>query len=120
MGRGGGREGTRKMRIQITKDTSQVAGFISWKRLAEDLFRDGKEITAAEKVVAFEISERGINFFIAPTALASMPPCDGKTATDTQQERLRELRQKFGEIYTIEQCGDAIREILDYMREPQP
>lgn len=43
--------------------------------------------------------------------------CEGKTATEMQKDRLQELRRKFSEIYTIEQCGDAIRAILDHMVE---
>jgi hypothetical protein len=60
-----GRKRERVVRIKITDETSQLAGFISWYRLATSLFPDGGEIKPTEKVTHFEVSERGINFFVA-------------------------------------------------------
>lgn len=55
------------MRIKIGPESSQTAGFISWNRLATALFPNGGEIQAGEKITHFEISERGINYFVAST-----------------------------------------------------
>lgn len=52
------------MRIQITDKISNITGFISWRRLAEEAFRQSGEIKPDEEVTHFEISERGINFFV--------------------------------------------------------
>lgn len=52
------------MNIKITDEESQVAGFISWRRLALELFPKG-ELPPHEHVTRFEISERGINYFVA-------------------------------------------------------
>lgn len=52
------------MRVKITDDESNVGGFISWYRLATSLFPSGGEIRPDERVARFEISERGIHFFV--------------------------------------------------------
>ncbi|TWI05135.1 hypothetical protein LPJ38_24175 [Bradyrhizobium daqingense] len=56
--------GSRPMRVIVNDGHSQVAGFITWKRLANELFREGREIKPNEQIVTFEISERGINYFV--------------------------------------------------------
>jgi hypothetical protein len=51
------------MNIKITDEESSVAGFISWRRLAEELMRRGAEIGPHEHIVSFDVGERGINYF---------------------------------------------------------
>lgn len=38
-----------------------VAGFISWRRLAE-LFRTSGEVRASEDLLSFQVDDRGISF----------------------------------------------------------
>jgi len=57
------------MRIKITDEASQIAGFISWQRLAIELFPKG-ELKPGEHVTHFEISERGINYFVSVVSVA--------------------------------------------------
>ncbi len=57
------------MKIDISDEPSLTGGFISWQRLAAELFPEGHEISAKEKITRFEISERGINYFVVETAL---------------------------------------------------
>lgn len=52
------------MQIKITLESSSKAGFISWKRLAEELFKNGGELAPGEHVTTFDIGERGINYFV--------------------------------------------------------
>jgi hypothetical protein len=53
------------MRIKITNEASSRAGFISWKRLATELFKNGCELSVKEHVTHLEIGENGINYFVA-------------------------------------------------------
>lgn len=53
------------MHIKITNETSSVAGFISWKRLAEETFNGASELKNNERITHFEVSERGINYFVS-------------------------------------------------------
>ena len=52
------------MRIKITDEASQIASFISWQRLAIELFPKG-ELKPGEHVTHFEVSEHGINYFVS-------------------------------------------------------
>jgi hypothetical protein len=52
------------VKIQISPEESRVAGFISWKRLAEETFHGASELKLNERITHFEISERGINYFV--------------------------------------------------------
>lgn len=56
------------MRIKITDESSQQAGFISWQRLATELFLKG-ELKPGEHITHFEISELGINYFVSVVSL---------------------------------------------------
>jgi hypothetical protein len=58
----------RLMRIKITDESSQTAGFITWQRLAIELFPKG-ELKPGEHVTHFEISEHGINYFVSVVSL---------------------------------------------------
>jgi len=51
------------MQIQLTEEDSNVAGFISWKRLAKLLIRAG-ELSSGEHITRMNISENGINYFV--------------------------------------------------------
>ncbi len=51
------------MLIKITDEESSTAGFISWKRLAEELFTKG-ELQPGEHITCFDVGERGINYFV--------------------------------------------------------
>lgn len=53
------------MHIKITAEQSNVAGFISWKRLAEEAFHGAGELKSNERITHFEVSERGINYFVS-------------------------------------------------------
>lgn len=53
------------MKIKISGEESMVAGYITWQRLARDLFQRGGELQPGETVTHFEVGERGINYFIA-------------------------------------------------------
>lgn len=53
------------MTVKITDKESSVAGFISWHRLATALFQNGAELKPGEFVTHMEVSERGINYFVA-------------------------------------------------------
>lgn len=55
------------MHIKITDEESSVAGFITWGRLAKELFRAGDEIGPHERIVSFDVGERGINYFTKTT-----------------------------------------------------
>lgn len=55
------------MHIKITSETSSGAGFISWKRLAEETFHGASELKFNERITHFEVSERGINYFVSTT-----------------------------------------------------
>ena len=52
------------MLIRITSKVPLSAGFISWKRLAEEMFRASGELAPDEEIAHFEVSERGINYFV--------------------------------------------------------
>lgn len=52
------------MKIKITGEESMVAGYITWQRLARDLFQRGGELQPGEAVTHFEVGEHGINYFI--------------------------------------------------------
>jgi len=52
------------MHIEITKDRSSVAGFISWKRLAAETFHGASELKNNERITHFEVTERGISYFV--------------------------------------------------------
>jgi hypothetical protein len=51
------------MQIVITSEDSNVAGFISWQRLAAHLIKSG-ELAPDEHITRFNISEAGINYFV--------------------------------------------------------
>lgn len=51
------------MIIILSTETSNLANFISWRRLAQELHSSG-EIKINEHVVRFEVDERGINYFV--------------------------------------------------------
>lgn len=53
------------MHIKITPENSSIAGFISWKRLAEETFHGASELKLNERITHFEVSERGINYFVS-------------------------------------------------------
>lgn len=53
------------MQIKITFDKSSVAGFISWERLAKETFHGASELRNNEHISHFEISERGIQYFVS-------------------------------------------------------
>jgi hypothetical protein len=53
------------MHVKITSDHSSVAGFISWKRLATETFHGASELKNNERITHFEVSERGLNYFVA-------------------------------------------------------
>jgi hypothetical protein len=61
----------RQMKIKISSEESQVAGFISWERLAKTTFHGSAELHPRERITYFEISERGINYFV--TTLGAKP-----------------------------------------------
>ena len=52
------------MQIQITEEQAQLAGFISWERLATELFKNGRELAPDEHIVRLEITVIGINYFV--------------------------------------------------------
>jgi len=52
------------MLIRITSKVPLSAGFISWKRLAEEMFRASGKLAPDEEIAHFEVSERGINYFV--------------------------------------------------------
>lgn len=51
------------MKIVLTPESSNLANFISWRRLAREL-HSSSEIKINERVVRFEIDERGITYFV--------------------------------------------------------
>jgi hypothetical protein len=53
------------MMVKFTSDESSTAGFISWKRLAQELFVKGAELAPGEHVTHFDVGELGINYFVA-------------------------------------------------------
>jgi hypothetical protein len=55
------------MQIKITFEEPSSAGFISWKRLAEDLFKAAGELKPGEDITHFDVGERGINYFVKKT-----------------------------------------------------
>ncbi|WP_024517102.1 hypothetical protein [Bradyrhizobium sp. Tv2a-2] len=59
------------MQIKITFEESSTASFISWKRLAEELFKRSGELKSGERITHFDVGERGINYFVARTPIAN-------------------------------------------------
>lgn len=51
------------MQIVITSEDSNVAGFISWRRLADHLVKSG-ELAEGEHITRMNVSETGINYFV--------------------------------------------------------
>lgn len=41
-----------------------VKGFMSWRRLAEEVLREAKEIKADEVIVMFELTEQGLAYTV--------------------------------------------------------
>jgi len=41
-----------------------VVGFVGWRRLAEEVLRNAKEIKADEVVVTFVVEEQGISYYV--------------------------------------------------------
>lgn len=56
------------MRIKITDESSQQAGFITWRRLVEEYLQC--ELKASEHITHLEISELGINYFVSVVSVS--------------------------------------------------
>jgi|KBSMisStandDraft_5_1062788.scaffolds.fasta_scaffold159545_4 hypothetical protein len=52
------------MLIKITNEVPTTGNFISWQRLATELFPKG-ELQPGEHIVGFDVGERGINYFVS-------------------------------------------------------
>jgi hypothetical protein len=61
------------MQIIITSEDSNVAGFISWQRLAAHLLKSG-ELAPNEHITRLNISEVGINYFVLRAPTKAAPP----------------------------------------------
>lgn len=44
--------------------TGGVKGFMSWRRLADEVLREASEIKADEVVIAFDVDEQGIAYTV--------------------------------------------------------
>ncbi len=61
------------MLIKITEDEPENAGFISWRRLATELFVASHELKPEyERVVRFDVGEAEINYFVAAPEKTAM------------------------------------------------